>query len=164
MEDRKQIVVFTGGIHGSSGVNNIAGSTACQIPGEKQLEHSSGKNARISSSQSFAADSVSLPRLDTLAGTCPTHRRQWADFLAALTVLPHRQNSTARTETRCYQLLKSGQIAAQTSASRGYVFFRSTGKCYTKVLQIVSRSADMPRRSAPNLERHGSSQLQITAG
>ena len=84
-------MVFTGGIHGSSGVNNIAGSTACQIPGEKQLEHSSGKNARISSSQSFAADSVSLPRLDTLAGTCPTHRRQWADFLAALTVLPHRQ-------------------------------------------------------------------------
>ena len=58
-------MVFTGGIHGSSGVNNIAGSTACQIPGEKQLEHSSGKNARISSSQSFAADSVSLPRLDT---------------------------------------------------------------------------------------------------
>ena len=66
-------MVFTGGIHGSSGVNNIARSTACQIPGEKQLEHSSEKNARISSSQSFAADSVSLPRLDTLAGACPTN-------------------------------------------------------------------------------------------
>ena len=26
-----------------------------------------------------------------LVGACPTHRRQWADFLAALTVLPHRQ-------------------------------------------------------------------------
>ena len=102
-------MVFTGGIHGSSGVNNIAGSTACQIPGEKQLEHSSGKNARISSSQSFAADSVSLPRLDTLAGTCPTHRRQWADFLAALTVLPHRQYKTARTETRWHLLLKHGR-------------------------------------------------------
>ena len=157
-------MVFTGGIHGSSGVNNIAGSTACQIPGEKQLEHSLGKNARISSSQSFAADSVSLPRLDTLAGTCPTHRRQWADFLAALTALPRRYDKTARTETRCHLLLKLRQVTTQTSASRGYVFFRSTGKCCTKVLQIVSRSADMPRRSAPNLERHGSSQMQSPAG
>ena len=57
-------------------------------------------------------------------GACPTHRRQWADFLAALTVLPHRQYKTARTETRCHLLLKTWQMAIQTSASRGYVLLR----------------------------------------
>ena len=44
---------------------------------------------------------------------------------AALVVLPHRQYKTARTETRCHLLLKTGQMAIQTSASRGYVFFSS---------------------------------------
>ena len=34
---------------------------------------------------------------------------------------------------------------------------------HTKVLQIVFRSADMPRRSAPNLDRHGSSQMSSAA-
>ena len=79
-------------------------------------------------------------------GACPTHRRQWADFLAALTALPRRYDKTARTETRCHLLLKLRQVTTQTSASRGYVFFGSTGKCCTKVLQIVSRCADMTHR------------------
>ena len=88
-----------------------------------QREYSLEKNVSISSSWMFASDSVSLPRFDNPPGACPTHRRQWADFLAALTVLPHRQYKTARTETRCHLLLKTWQMAIQTSASRGYVLF-----------------------------------------
>ena len=64
----------------------------------------------------------------TLTGACPTHRRQWADFLAALTALPHRHYKTARTETRRHLLLKSWQMMAQTSASRGYVLFSSVAR------------------------------------
>ena len=69
-------------------------------------------------------DDPCLSKFGALRGSCPTHRRQWADFLAALTVLPHRQYKTARTETRCHLLLKIWQMAIQTSASRGYVLFR----------------------------------------
>ena len=83
-----------------------------------------------------ASDFVSLPRLDNPTGACPTHRRQWADFLAALVVLPHRQYKTARTETRCHLLLKIWQMATQTSASRGYVLFISGNKRHTKVLKL----------------------------
>ena len=43
---------------------------------------------------------------------------------AALAVLPHRQYKTARTETRCHLLLKTWQMAIQTSASRGYVLLQ----------------------------------------
>ena len=57
-------------------------------------------------------------------GACPTHRRQWADFLAALTALPRRYDKTARTETRCHLLLKLRQVTTQTSASRGYVLLQ----------------------------------------
>ena len=57
-------------------------------------------------------------------GACPTHRRQWADFLAALTALPRRHDKTARTETRCHLLLKLRQVTTQTSASRGYVLLQ----------------------------------------
>ena len=71
----------------------------------------------------FASDSVSLPRLDNPTGACPTHRRQWADFLVSLMAPLHRQYKTARTETRCHLLLKIWQMAIQTSASRGYVLF-----------------------------------------
>ena len=71
----------------------------------------------------FASDSVSLPRLDNPTGACPTHRRQWADFLVSLMAPLHRQYKTARTETRCHLLLKIWQMATQTSASRGYVLF-----------------------------------------
>ena len=48
------------------------------------------KNGGISSSRMTVSDSVFLPRLDNPTGACPTHPRQWTDFLAALTVLPHR--------------------------------------------------------------------------
>ena len=51
------------------------------------------------------------------------NRRQWADFLAALATLLHRQYKTARTETRWHLLLKIRQMPIQTSASRGYVLF-----------------------------------------
>ena len=97
-----------------------------------QMEYSLEKNVSISSSWMFASDSVSLPRLDNPTGACPTHRRQWADFLAALTVLPHRQYKTARTETGCHLLLKIWQMAIRTSASRGYVLFRGANKGHTQ--------------------------------
>ena len=103
------------------------------------------KNAYISSCRIFASDSVSLPRLDNPTGACPTHRRQWADFLAALTVLPHRQYKTARTETRCHLLLKTWQMAIQTSASRGYVLFRCAIRDTHKSPTNCLRSADMAR-------------------
>ena len=72
----------------------------------------------------FASDSVSLPRLDNPTGACPTHRRQWADFLVSLMAPLHRQYKTARTETRRHLLLKIRQMPTLTSASRGYVLFR----------------------------------------
>ena len=88
------------------------------------MEYSLEKNVSISSDGMFASDSVSLPRLDNPTGACPTHRRQWADFLAALTALPRRYDKTARTETRCHLLLKLRQLTTQTSASRGYVLLQ----------------------------------------
>ena len=65
-------------------------------------------------------------------GACPTHRRQWADFLVSLMAPLHRQYKTARTETRCHLLLKIWQMAIQTSASRGYVLFRGAIKGHTQ--------------------------------
>ena len=56
-------------------------------------------------------------------GACPTHRRQWTDFLVSLMAPLHRQYKTARTETRRHLLLKIRQMPTQTSASRGYVLF-----------------------------------------
>ena len=88
-----------------------------------QREYSLEKNVSISSSWMFASDSVSLPRFDNPPGACPTHRRQWADFLVSLRAPLHRQYKTARTETHCHLLLKTWQMAIQTSASRGYVLF-----------------------------------------
>ena len=64
------------------------------------------------------------------------NRRQWADFLAALATLLHRQYKTARTETRWHLLLKIRQMSIQTSASRGYVLFISGNKRHTKVLKL----------------------------
>ena len=51
---------------------------------EMQMEYSLEKNVSISSGRMSASDSVSLPRLDNPTGTCPAHRRQWADFLDLL--------------------------------------------------------------------------------
>ena len=97
-----------------------------------QMEYSLEKNVSISSGWMFASDSVSLPRLDNPTGACPTHRRQWADFLVSLMAPLHRQYKTARTETRCHLLLKTGQMAIQTSASRGYVFVQRCHKGHTQ--------------------------------
>ena len=122
------------------------------------MEYSFEKNVSISSGWMFASDSVSLPRLDNPTGACPTHRRQWADFLVSLMAPLHRQYKTARTETRCHLLLKSGQVATQTSASRGYVLFGSAQSATRKVLNCLMICGHSPW-SAPNLERHGSSRM-----
>ena len=108
----------------------------------------------------FASDSVSLPRLDNPTGACPTHRRQWADFLVSLMAPLHRQYKTARTETLCHLLLKTWQMAIQTSASRGYVLFRGANKGHTQKSYKLSPGCGHDPRSAPNLERHGSSRMQ----
>ena len=123
------------------------------------MEHSLEKNGSISSCRFLHLIPCLLPRFDHPTGACPTHQRQWADFLAALTALPHRHYKTARTETRRHLLLKSGHMAAQTSASRGYVLLRGairdTHKSPTNCLPECGHDP----WSAPNLERHGSSQI-----
>ena len=108
----------------------------------------------------FASDSVSLPRLDNPTGACPAHRRQWADFLVSLMAPLHRQYKTARTETRRHLLLKIRQMPTQTSASRGYVLFRGANKGHTRKSYKLSPGCGHDPRSAPNLERHGSSKMQ----
>ena len=97
-----------------------------------QMEYSLEKNVSISSGWMSASDSVSLPRLDNPTGACPTHRRQWADFLVSLMAPLHRQYKTARTETRWHLLLKTGQMPIQTSASRGYVLFSGANKGHSQ--------------------------------
>ena len=126
-----------------------------------QREYSLEKNVSISSSWMFASDSVSLPRFDN-PRMCPTNRRQWADSLVPLMALLHRQYKTARTETRCHLLLKTWQMAIQTSASRGYVLFRGANKGHTQKSYKLSPGCGHDPRSAPNLERHGSSKMQTS--
>ena len=118
------------------------------------------QNSRISSMPRLASHSVSLPRLDNPTGACPAHRRQWADFLVSLMAPLHRQYKTARTETRWHLLLKIRQMPIQTSASRGYVLFRGANKGHTRKSYKLSPGCGHDPRSAPNLERHGSSQMQ----
>ena len=108
----------------------------------------------------FASNSVSLPRLDNPTGVCPTHRRQWADFLVSLMAPLHRQYKTARTETRWHLLLKIGQMPTQTAASRGYVLFRGAIRDTHKSPTNCLPGCGHDPRSAPNLERHGSSKMQ----
>ena len=107
-----------------------------------------------------ASDSVSLPRLDNPTGACPTHRRQWADFLVSLMAPLHRQYKTARTETRRHLLLKIRQMPTQTSASRGYVLLRGAIRDTHKSPTNCLPGCGHDPRSAPNLERHGSSKMQ----
>ena len=124
------------------------------------MEYSLEKNVSISSGRMFASDSVSLPRLDNPTGACPTHRRQWADFLVSLMAPLHRQYKTARTETRCHLLLKTWQMAIQTSASRGYVLLWEYRQVRHKSPTNCLPGCGHDPRSAPNLERHGSSRMQ----
>ena len=79
---------------------------------------------------------------------------------AALVVLPHRQYKTARTETRCHLLLKIWQMAIQTSASRGYVLLREYRQVRHKSPTNCLPGCGHDPRSAPNLEKHGSSEMQ----
>ena len=125
-----------------------------------RMEYSLEKNVSISSSWMFASDSVSLPRLDNPTGACPTHRRQWADFLVSLMAPLYRQYKTARTETRRHLLLKSRQMTTQTSASRGYVLFRGAIRDTHKSPTNCLPGCGHDPRSAPNLEKHGSSKMQ----
>ena len=98
-----------------------------------QMEYSLEKNVSISSGWMSASDSVSRPRLDNPTGACPTHRRQWADFLVSLMAPLHRQYKTTRSRClNCHLLLKTWQMAIQTSASRGYVLFRGAIKGHTQ--------------------------------
>ena len=85
-------------------ISNIIRNTPCGFQMEMQMEYSLEKNVSISSDRMVASDSVSLPRLDNPTGACPTHRRQWADFLVSLMAPLHRQYKTARTELAgiCY--------------------------------------------------------------
>ena len=103
------------------------------------------QNSCISSMPWLASDSVSLPRLDNPTGACPTHRRQWADFLVSLMAPLHRQYKTARTETRRHLLLKIRQMPTQISASRGYVLFRGAIRDTHKSPKIVCWLADTVR-------------------
>ena len=120
-----------------------------------------------------ASDSVSLPCLDNPTGACPAHRRQWADFLVSLRAPLRRQYKTARTETRRHLLLKIRQMPTQTSASRGYVLFDikmafmpsvvwcRKGHTHKSPTNCLPGCGHDPR-SAPNLERHGSSKMQTS--
>ena len=125
---------------------------------EMQMEYSLEKNVCISSGRMFASNSVSLPRLDNPTGACPTHRRQWADFLVSLMAPLHRQYKTARTETRRHLLLKIGQMPTQTAASRGYVLFRSAIRDTHKSPKIVCQLADTVRgvlKTWKDTDHHG---------
>ena len=127
------------------------------------MEYSLEKNVSISSGRMFASDSVSLPRFDNPPGACPTHRRQWADFLVSLMAPLHRQYKTARTETRRHLLLKIRQMPTQTSASRGYVLLREYRQARHKSPTNCLPGCGHDPRSAPNLERHGSSRMPAAA-
>ena len=120
------------------------------------------QNSCISSMPWLASYSVSLPRLDT-HGVCPTSHRQWADFLVSLMAPLHRQYKTARTETHCHLLLKTWQMAIQTSASRGYVLLRGAIRDTHKSPTNCLPGCGHDPRSAPNLERHGSSRMPAVA-
>ena len=84
----------------------------------------------------------------------------------------HRQYKTARTETHCHLLLKTWQMAIQTSASRGYVLFDIKVAFMPPVVWCRKGHTQSPTnclpgcghdpRSAPNLERHGSSKMQTS--
>ena len=87
----------------------------------------------------FASDSVSLPRLDNPTGACPTHRRQWADFLVSLMAPLHRHR------------LRAVMFCSE-------VPIRDTHKSPTNCLPGCGHDP----RSAPNLERHGSSKMQTS--
>ena len=95
-------------------------------------------------------------------GCMSASRRQWADFLVSLMAPLHRQYKTARTETRRHLLLKIRQMPTQTSASRGYVLLRGAIRDTHKSPTNYLPGCGHDPRSAPNLERHGSSKMQTS--
>ena len=62
-------------------ISNIIRNRYLKVPDKHAAANSLEQNSRISSIPWLASHSVSLPRLDNPTGACPTHRRQWADFL-----------------------------------------------------------------------------------
>ena len=148
-------MVFTGGIHGSSGVNNIAGSTACQIPGEKQLEHSSGKNARISSSQSFAADSVSLPSLEHSGGACPHSARQFVGLLCSTYLCFRKKHNRAKPMSELLSALISIADSSEFRFARFNIVYEGTQLVLPESPPIVSGVSDMRPPGVQTWKRHG---------
>ncbi len=65
------------------------------------------------------------------------NRRQWADFLAALATLLHRQYKTARTETRWHLLLKIRQMPIQNIGFARLCFIQKRRQALHKSPKIV---------------------------
>ena len=107
-------------------------------------------------------DDPCLSKFGALRGCMSASRRQWADFLVSLMAPLHRQYKTARTETRRHLLLKIRQMPTQTSASRGYVLLRGAIRDTHKSPTNCLPGCGHDPRSAPNLERHGSSKMQTS--
>ena len=107
-------------------------------------------------------DDPCLSKFGALRGCMSASRRQWADFLVSLMAPLHRQYKTARTETRGHLLLKIRQMPTQTSASRGYVLLRGAIRDTHKSPTNCLPGCGHDPRSAPNLERHGSSKMQTS--
>ena len=108
-------------------------------------------------------DDPCLSKFGALRGCMSASRRQWADFLVSLMAPLHRQYKTARTETRRHLLLKIRQMPTQTSASRGYVLLRGAIRDTHKSPTNCLPGCGHDPRSAPNLERHGSSKMQTSS-
>ena len=93
-------------------------------------------------------------------GACPTHRRQWADFLVSLMAPLHRQYKTARTELAgiCYWSQGRWRLRQRLRAVMfcSEVPIRDIHKSPTNCLPGCGHDP----RSAPNLEKHGSSKMQ----
>ncbi len=91
-------------------------------------------------------------------GACPTHRRQWADFLVSLMAPLHRQYKP-REPNSSASAMKIGQMPPD--ALRAVMFcsevpIRDIHKSPTNCLPGCGHDP----RSAPNLEKHGSSKMQ----
>ena len=95
----------------------------------------------------------------TIHGMCPTNRRQWADSLASLAALLHRQYKTARTELAGICYWKQGRCWLRQRLRAVMFCLEVPVRDTHKSPKIVCGLRTHPR-SAPNLERYGSSKMQ----
>ena len=98
----------------------------------------------------------------TIHGMCPTNRRQWADSLASLAALLHRQYKTARTELVVISYSKQGRWRLRQRL-RAVMFYSAVPQGTHENPKIVCGLRTHPW-SAQNLEKHGSSQMQNPTG